>query len=138
MLLIAPEPRSTPLGGLRRLGTVMNRRKSIVQPGSTPSEKKRTPFSPFKRVDSSREAQIPEAAPLGADRPDTGITTQDNVSDFVRGTSESVDRGGQEAISLSPGLESTPPATNGAAPQETQREPGFVVGSSYTGEVCWH
>ncbi|KKK13467.1 hypothetical protein ARAM_002306 [Aspergillus rambellii] len=60
----APEPRyNTPLGGLKRLGTVMNRRKSIVHSSGGPfSEKKyRSPFS-FKRGDS-REMQIPEDEP---------------------------------------------------------------------------
>lgn len=113
----------------------MNRRKSVVHPSGGPSEKKhRTPFSPFKRMDSSRERQIPESSPpFGAERPDTGVTTQDNVSDFVRGTSESVDRGGQEAVALSPDLQPAPPTTNGTAPQETH-EAGLVA--SYTGEVC--
>ncbi|KKA19018.1 hypothetical protein T310_7029, partial [Rasamsonia emersonii CBS 393.64] len=73
----APEPRHTPLGGLRRLGTVMNRRKSIVQApgGAFPlSEKKnRSPF-PFRRSDSSREAhtQLPSTPP-GRDTPSTGF-----------------------------------------------------------------
>lgn len=61
------QPRHTPLGGLRRLGTVMNRRKSVVVPSATSfdrkSEKKRSPFAAFKRADSSREMQIPESPP---------------------------------------------------------------------------
>lgn len=100
----------------------MNRRKSVVQS----SEKKhRSPFAPFKRVDSSRETQIPEDPP-GADRPDTGVTTQDNVSDFVRGTGESLDRGGLAAISSSPEPQPAPTTTNGTAPPEIHGEPGLL------------
>ncbi|KAL1969485.1 hypothetical protein VTN77DRAFT_8923 [Rasamsonia byssochlamydoides] len=72
-----PEPRHTPLGGLRRLGTVMNRRKSIVQaPGGAfplSDKKNRSPF-PFRRGDSSREAhtQLPSTPP-GRDTPSAGI-----------------------------------------------------------------
>ena len=53
---VGPEPRHTPLGGLKRLGTVMSRRKSIVQPPggglSSPEKKFRPPF--FRKGDSSR------------------------------------------------------------------------------------
>ncbi|KAJ5682545.1 hypothetical protein N7462_005710 [Penicillium macrosclerotiorum] len=74
-----PVPRHTPLGGLRRLGTVMNRRKSVVGPtaGSfdrKPEKKHRSPFSSFMRSESSREMQIPESPPSTADRPGTSLT----------------------------------------------------------------
>ncbi|KAJ5901862.1 hypothetical protein N7495_002390 [Penicillium taxi] len=79
----APEaqPRHTPLGGLRRLGTVMNRRRSMMTPSTgnfeRKSEKKRSPFSAFKRND--REMQIPEFPPQTAsdrdrERPSTAFT----------------------------------------------------------------
>lgn len=78
MFDIAPEaqPRHTPLGGLRRLGTVMNRRKSVVGPSAgtfdRKAEKKRSPFAAFKRADSSRDMQIPESPPgTASGRPDT-------------------------------------------------------------------
>ncbi|KAH8698561.1 Muniscin C-terminal mu homology domain-containing protein [Talaromyces proteolyticus] len=68
-----PEPRHTPkLGGLRRLGTVMNRRKSVVLgSGSSISgqEKKIRPAFTFRRGDSSREAQQLPSTPPGRDTP---------------------------------------------------------------------
>ena len=64
---LAP-PESTPhkskLGGLKRFGTVMNRRKSAVPPPPPTSEKKEKksrPFSAFRRGDSSRSFQDLEA-----------------------------------------------------------------------------
>ncbi|PGH09376.1 hypothetical protein AJ79_05688 [Helicocarpus griseus UAMH5409] len=51
----------TRLGGLKRLGTVMGRRKSVVQPstgGATSPERKfRSPFSAFRKTDSNRNFQ---------------------------------------------------------------------------------
>ncbi|OJJ35125.1 hypothetical protein ASPWEDRAFT_40290 [Aspergillus wentii DTO 134E9] len=119
-----PQPRNTTLGGLKRLGTVMNRRKSIVQPGGAfGSEKKhRSPFASFKRGDSSREMQIPESPPSGQERPGTALTSQDSPS-TGRNLSESRDREGLNAISSSP--EPQPAATNGAAPLETLVGPGL-------------
>ncbi|KAJ5664431.1 hypothetical protein N7507_005162 [Penicillium longicatenatum] len=80
-LLQRPLPRNTALGGLRRLGTVMGRRKSMVIPsGSTfdrKAEKKRSPFAPFKRSDSSRDMQIPESPPSTADRPDSSMIEEE-------------------------------------------------------------
>ncbi|OKL63733.1 hypothetical protein UA08_00900 [Talaromyces atroroseus] len=64
-----PEPRNTPrMGGLRRLGTVMNRRKSVVLGSgmSLPSsEKKSRPAFGFRRGDSSQNvhAQLPSTPP---------------------------------------------------------------------------
>ncbi|OJJ80852.1 uncharacterized protein ASPGLDRAFT_133423 [Aspergillus glaucus CBS 516.65] len=120
-----PEPRH-PLGGLKRLGTVMNsRRKSIAQPvgGSFFSDKKnRSPFASFKRGDS-REMQIPESPPPGADRPGTG---QDSFGEPAR---ESHDR---EVLGVvtPPSTEPQPGAiaTNGAAPPEAQIAPSLGAG----------
>lgn len=129
---IVPEPRH-PLGGLKRLGTVMNsRRKSIAQPvgGSFFSDKKnRSPFASFKRGDS-RDMQIPESPPPGADRPGTG---QDSFGEPAR---ESQDR---EVLGVvtPPSTEPQPSvnATNGAAYPETQVAPSAGAGIS-THEVC--
>jgi hypothetical protein len=73
-LRTVPEPRHTPkMGGLRRLGTVMNRRKSVaLSSGSSISgqeKKSRTGFS-FRRGDSSRDVhtQLPSTPP-GRDSP---------------------------------------------------------------------
>lgn len=60
------------MGGLRRLGTVMNRRKSIVIGSGTshPSEKKSRPGFGFRRGDSSSNVhtQLPSTPP-GRDTP---------------------------------------------------------------------
>lgn len=136
---IVPEPRH-PLGGLKRLGTVMNsRRKSIAQPGGSffMDKKNRSPFASFKRGDS-RDMQIPESPPPGADRPDTAFTTQDSFSETQRNQSESRDREGLGAvISTSPEPQSAPTATNGAAPQETLAPFPGATPTAPTNEVCW-
>ncbi|EAS32378.3 uncharacterized protein CIMG_03402 [Coccidioides immitis RS] len=61
-----PQQRHTPLGGLKRLGTVMGRRRSIVQPNSgytSPEKKFRSPFMPFRRTESSRSFHQVENQP---------------------------------------------------------------------------
>ncbi|KIW93196.1 uncharacterized protein Z519_05801 [Cladophialophora bantiana CBS 173.52] len=52
-----PHKEKSKLGGLKRLGTVMNRRKSIAPPMPSTEEKRRTRFVPFRRGDSSRSFQ---------------------------------------------------------------------------------
>ncbi|CAP92332.1 Pc13g12630 [Penicillium rubens Wisconsin 54-1255] len=111
------QPRHTPLGGLRRLGTVMNRRKSVVVPSATSfdrkSEKKRSPFAAFKRADSSREMQIPESPPpTASDRPGTSFTDQSSL----RNPSVSQDRSGVDAAATMPEEHPETPR-NGAAPE---------------------
>lgn len=120
---LAPEaqPRHTPLGGLRRLGTVMNRRKSVALPSGgfdRKAEKKRSPFaaSPFaafKRADSSRDLQIPESPPATAsDRPGTSLTDQSSL----RNPSTSQDRTGLETTATIPEAH-TEATTNGTTPE---------------------
>ncbi|KAL4934158.1 uncharacterized protein BDV17DRAFT_248503 [Aspergillus undulatus] len=109
-----PEPRhGTPFGGLRRLGTVMNRRKSIVMPSGGPSEKKfRSPFS-FKRGDSQEIPEDPRP-----ERPDTAVTSQGSYSEATRLPSESHDQEDRERFSPSPPPQTAPDAANGFATQE--------------------
>jgi hypothetical protein len=99
------QPRHTPLGGLRRLGTVMNRRKSVVVPTGPfdrKAEKKRSPFSAFKRSDS-RDLQIPESPPATlSDRPGTSFTDQSSL----RNPSVSQDRAGSETAATIPEVRS--------------------------------
>ncbi|KAJ5618876.1 hypothetical protein N7510_002860 [Penicillium lagena] len=122
----APEPvaRHTPLGGLRRLGTVMNRRKSVIGPSAgsyerKPEKKHRSPFSAFKRSDSSRDAQIqlPESPPLSAiDRPATSLTEEESI----RNPSVSQDRDAAETITTIPAAQPAQTTTNGATSPEEQ------------------
>ncbi|KAI1608780.1 Muniscin C-terminal mu homology domain-containing protein [Exophiala viscosa] len=78
---LTPLPESTPtkekskLGGLKRLGTVMGRRKSTVPstPSSTAEKRKTRSFVPFRRGDSSQSFQDLEET--GQDL--TPSTTQD-------------------------------------------------------------
>ncbi|PGH06704.1 hypothetical protein AJ80_08121 [Polytolypa hystricis UAMH7299] len=92
----APEPRHTPLGGLKRLGTVMGRRKSIVQVPSTPPERKyHSPFSSFRRTDSSRSFQQVEnqshpgngLAPVTSREEDPSWRPGSSAQDVPRNTS---------------------------------------------------
>ncbi|KAJ5161673.1 hypothetical protein N7492_007065 [Penicillium capsulatum] len=125
-----PQPRHTPLGGLRRLGTVMNRRKSIVgaSGGSfdKKAEKKRSPFAPFKRSDSSREMQIPESPPEETivDRPGTSMTGDESA----RNPSVSQDRTTAESVAPVPVSQPEPIATNGASPEA---QAGLVGNSTH-------
>lgn len=111
------QPRHTPLGGLRRLGTVMNRRKSIVGPSAgtfdRKAEKKRSPFAAFKRADSSRDMQIPESPPMTAtDRPGTSFTDHSSL----RNPSVSQDHAGLDTAAPVPEAHPDTPR-NGAAPE---------------------
>lgn len=133
-----PEPRH-PLGGLKRLGTVMSsRRKSIAQPsGSFFSDKKgRSPFATFKRGDS-RDMQIPESPSPGLERPDTAFTAQDSVAENARQPSESRDR---EGLSVASPIIQEPqfaaPATNGGPDQEAQAAPSVGISNVAPSEVC--
>ncbi|KAL3493420.1 Muniscin C-terminal mu homology domain-containing protein [Aspergillus germanicus] len=116
-----PESRhGTAFGGLRRLGTVMNRRKSIVIPSGGPSEKKyRSPFS-FKRADS-RDMQIPEDA--RTERPGTALTSQDSYNEATRVQSETNERQSHDRVSASPVPPQSPPgAVNGLGSGFTSQE----------------
>ena len=100
-------------------------------------KKNRSPFASFKRGDS-RDMQIPESPPPGADRPDTAFTTQDSFGETQRNQSESRDREGLGAfLSTSPEPQSAPTATNGAAPQETLAPLPGAATTAPTNEVCW-
>ncbi|KIX96567.1 uncharacterized protein Z520_07833 [Fonsecaea multimorphosa CBS 102226] len=75
-----PHKEKSKLGGLKRLGTVMNRRKSTVPPvPSSTEEKRRTRFVPFRRGDSSRSFQDLEES--GQDL--TPAATQDRPTSSV-------------------------------------------------------
>lgn len=138
---IVPEPRH-PLGGLKRLGTVMNnRRKSIAQPaGSFFSDKKsRSPFAPFKRGDS-RDMQIPESPSPGPDRPDTAFTAQDSIAESARHPSESRYREGlRTATPTGQEPQFVAPATNGGGEpvQEAQAAPSVGIANITPNEVYW-
>ncbi|KAJ5711327.1 hypothetical protein N7488_005483 [Penicillium malachiteum] len=109
-----PQPRHTSLGGLRRLGTVMGRRKSMAAGPSggfdKKADKKRSPFGPFKRSDSAREMQIPESPPSTADRPGTSFTEES-----ARNPSISQDHNTSETITAAPSTYPESAPTNGTA-----------------------
>ncbi|RLL93628.1 hypothetical protein CFD26_102134 [Aspergillus turcosus] len=121
----APEPRNTPLGGLKRLGTVMGRRKSVVHtPGGGPlfgDKKHRSPFASFRRGDS-RDMQIPES-PTGPDRPGTALTTQDSYGEAAPIPREIHEREVPGSLPTSPEPYQTPATTNGRSTQEVRNEP---------------
>lgn len=91
-------PSKSKLGGLKRLGTVMSRRKSTMPPPPTPEKKKdRRSMMPFRRGDSSRSFQDLEESgrdltPVQSEQPSHGSLQQlpsaeaasrDNVSSQV-------------------------------------------------------
>jgi hypothetical protein len=122
--VVAPEPRTTALGGLKRLGTVMGRRKSVVHtPGGGPlfgDKKHRSPFASFKRGDS-RDMQIPES-PTGTDRPGTALTTQDSHGEAAPIPSEIHERELPGSLPTSPEPQHIPATTNGGSTQEVHNE----------------
>ncbi|KAE8316780.1 Muniscin C-terminal mu homology domain-containing protein [Aspergillus transmontanensis] len=131
----APEPQprhSTPLGGLKRLGTVMNRRKSIIQPSGGAAffsdKKHRSPFASFKRGDS-REMQIPEALP-DEERPGTALTTQENHNEVTRIPSETNDHEGHGPVTSIPATQSVPTTANGTTSPEPPAETSFAASDS--------
>jgi F-BAR domain only protein len=83
---LAALPEQTPskskLGGLKRLGTVMSRRKSNMPPPPTPEKKKdRRSMMPFRRGDSSRSFQDLEETgrdltPVQSEQPSHGSLQQ--------------------------------------------------------------
>ncbi|EXJ69188.1 uncharacterized protein A1O5_07224 [Cladophialophora psammophila CBS 110553] len=74
-----PHKEKSKLGGLKRLGTVMNRRKSTAPPVPSTEEKRRTRFVPFRRGDSSRSFQDLEESGQGL----TPAATQDRPMSSV-------------------------------------------------------
>ncbi|KAJ5167088.1 uncharacterized protein N7482_005869 [Penicillium canariense] len=116
----APEavPRHTPLGGLRRLGTVMNRRKSVIGPTSGSFDRKaekkhRSPFAPFKRSESAREMQISESPPSISERPGTSFTEDSSI----RNPSVSQDHNVTDTITPAPISQPEPSTANGTSPE---------------------
>ncbi|GMG05238.1 unnamed protein product [Aspergillus oryzae] len=131
----APEPQprhTTPLGGLKRLGTVMNRRKSIIQPSGGAAffsdKKHRSPFASFKRGDS-REMQIPESLP-DEERPGTALTTQENHNEVTRITSETNDHEGHGPMTSIPSTQPAPTTANGTTSPEPPAETSFAASDS--------
>ena len=123
---IVPEPRHTPLGGLRRLGTVMNRRKSIVQSssGAFPlSEKKGRSAFPFRRGDTSRDGQHTQlpSTPPGRDTPSTGFDSITTPPD--RGYTSSESRPREDLNAIAP-IQETPVTTNGTTADHEHSERG--------------
>ncbi|KAJ5391822.1 hypothetical protein N7509_007312 [Penicillium cosmopolitanum] len=112
----APEavPRNTPLGGLRRLGTVMNRRKSVIGPSAGSYEKKSEKSTEVHlRSESARDMQIPESPPTtSSGRPGTALTEES-----ARNPSVSQDRTGVEAAVPAPVSQPEPTTMNGTSPE---------------------
>ena len=82
------------------------------------ADKKRSPFAPFKRSDSSREMQIPESptAPT-MDRPGTSLTEEESPNHLT----VSQDRGIHEADAPTPTAHAVPSATDGTLIEEQTR-----------------
>ncbi|OJJ49973.1 hypothetical protein ASPZODRAFT_128559 [Penicilliopsis zonata CBS 506.65] len=119
-----PQPRHSGLSGLKRLGTVMSRRKSIAQsPGGAfggAEKKSRGPFPSFKRGDSSGQIPIPESPPrtAGADRPQTALTTAGSI----RRPSTTLEEDHPRAMSPIPAIQPASPTTNGTGAHDAQHE----------------
>lgn len=109
-----PTPTKSKLGGLKRLGTVMGRRKSAMPPPPTPEKKKdRRSMMPFRRGDSSRSFQDLEES--GRDL--TPITSQEPTNRL-----QSIDTTSREEAPSQQATELPAPVTNGSS--EYQPPPG--------------
>ncbi|KAJ9630082.1 Suppressor of Profilin deletion [Knufia peltigerae] len=111
-----PHKEKSKLGGLKRLGTVMGRRKSMVPPvpsQSTEEKRKTRSFVPFRRGDSSRSFQ---------DLEETGQDLTPSTTRDQRPVS-SISRDRHDDLPSVPQPEPPLPMTNGAgaspAPLET-------------------
>lgn len=102
-------PQKSKLGGLKRLGTVMNRRKSMAPP-PPPSEKKKEKRSlmPFRRGDSSRSFQDLEET--GADLSRGPTNEQASLSQI-----QSAETASREQLPPQPIVEETQPMVNGTS-----------------------
>ncbi|KAM5429458.1 Suppressor of Profilin del [Microsporum canis] len=116
----APEPRHTAFGGLKRLGTVMGRRKSMIVPSPGPSEKKfRSPFTPFRRADPSRNFQQ--------------MDESDGPNGLETVTSSESQRPSSSALHDSAIVESPPPTASNGIPEEAAAKEPAVTNGEPTG-----
>lgn len=138
-----PQKEKSRLGGLKRLGTVMGRRKSTVPPvpHSSNEEKRKTrSFAPFRRGDSNRSFQDLEQTgqnltpsstqdyrpPSPNSRHDvlSHDRSEESAAPFTNGTSSShaPTASSQEPASLQPALQPTP-ATEVQSPSTQDVQP---------------
>lgn len=124
-------------GGIKRLGTVMGRRKSMAPPpppGQAPEKSKRSraSFAPFRRGDSSNSFQEVGSPPtVGRDL--TPVTSQNETSRYTSvespppmrrpPTNQSSAPTDPDAIEPFPMPNATGPTTNGFLNPEAQRSP---------------
>ncbi|KAK5443519.1 Suppressor of Profilin deletion [Exophiala xenobiotica] len=123
---LAPLPDNTPhkekgrLGGLKRLGTVIGRRKSVMPPVTSSNEEKRKTrsFVPFRRGDSSRSFQ---------DLEETGQDLTPSTTRDERPTS-SISRDRRDELPSGAQPEQSRPLTNGASntPAPLESTPEFA------------
>jgi hypothetical protein len=114
------------MGGLRRLGTVMNRRKSIVIGSgiSLPSsEKKSRPAFGFRRGDSSQNvhAQLPSTPP-GRDTPSIASESVGSPSGTIAASRDTYVTEDSTAITSIPETVETIAATNGTTSNHTDTQ----------------
>lgn len=105
-------PQKSKLGGLKRLGTVMNRRKSMAPP-PPPSEKKKEKgrsLLPFRRGDSSRSFQDLEET--GADLSQRNSREPPSTLSQIRSTETDLSR---EHFPTQAVVEETAPVVNGTS-----------------------
>ncbi|KAK2768203.1 hypothetical protein FQN54_000055 [Arachnomyces sp. PD_36] len=133
-----PQPRQTAFGGLRRLGTVMHRRKSIVggpNSGFIQEKKPRGPFGTRRGGSTSQDSQQPASPtpPQTAQTEALSITSHDDAS--IRPTSARRGTSNDQMEPISEGQQ-TPTATNGVEITGTtlQEEPQKITGNGTDAE----
>ena len=107
LYVVDEKSKKSSFGGIKRIGTVMSRRKSTAPPPPTPEKRKEKSRFPFRRGDSSRSFQevdsppptsVPGLTPVQSQDPDpprvpqphytrgetNGLPSQDGASDIAR------------------------------------------------------
>ena len=121
-------------GGIKRLGTVINRRKSNVPPVPASEKKKEwtRSFAPFRRGDSTRSFQDLESPSAGRGLTPVASQNSENVSQHTQSRSGI----NEQARIGEPSVLPTPPLANGTyatvADRTTSQPPNHVSRRSST------
>jgi len=108
--VVDEKSKKSSFGGIKRIGTVMSRRKSTAPPPPTPEKRKEKSRFPFRRGDSSRSFQEVDSPPPASGQGLTPVPSQD--PDPTRVPQPQYTRGETNGVASQDGA-SDAPRTNG-------------------------
>jgi len=108
--VVDEKSKKSSFGGIKRIGTVMSRRKSTAPPPPTPEKRKEKSRFPFRRGDSSRSFQEVDSPPPTSNQGLTPVPSQD--PDPPRVPQPQYTRGETNGVTSQDGA-SDAPRTNG-------------------------